>query len=69
MSVFFSRRPRLTRLGATDGRQTVTVGADQARLELAPGTMASGERARLWRVDMLLGARDARRLSVRFCAA
>jgi hypothetical protein len=69
MSVFFSRRPRLTRLGATDGRQTVTVGADQAEVELAPGTMASGERARLWRIDILLGARDARRLSVRFCAA
>jgi hypothetical protein len=69
MSVFFSRRPRLLRHGATDGRQTVSFGADQAELELAPGTMASGERARLWRVDTLLGAQDARRLSVRFCAA
>jgi hypothetical protein len=68
MSVFFSRRPRLSRLGARDGRQAVTVAADEATLELAPGTMASGERARLWRVDMVLGAHGARRLGVRFCA-
>jgi hypothetical protein len=69
MSVFFSRRPRLTRLGASDGRQTVTAGADQVALELAPGTLASGERARLWRVNMVLGAQAARTLSVRHCAA
>lgn len=69
MSVFFSRRPRVTRLGATDGRQAVTVGADRAELELAPGTMASGERARLWRVNMVLRADAARSLSVRFCSA
>jgi hypothetical protein len=68
LSVFFSRRPRLLRLGATDGRQTVSIDADRATLELAPGTMASGERARLWRVDMDIGAQVARRLSVRFCA-
>jgi hypothetical protein len=57
------------RRGATDGRQTVSLGADEAGLELAPGTLASGERARLWRVNVVLGAQDTRRLSVRFCAA
>ena len=69
LSVFFSRRPRLSALGATDGRQTVAVEADRATLELAPGTPASGERARLWRVEMSFGAQAARRLSVRFCGA
>jgi hypothetical protein len=67
LSVFFSRRPRLSALGATDGRQTVAVEADRATLELAPGTLASGERARLWRVGISFGAQAARRLSVRFC--
>ena len=69
LSVFFSRRPRVGPLSAGDGRQTVSVGADRAALVLAPETMASGERARLWRVDMSFGAQAARRLSVRFCAA
>jgi len=63
------RRPRVGPLSAGDGRQTVSVGADRAALVLAPETMASGERARLWRVDMSFGAQAARRLSVRFCAA
>ena len=69
LSMFFSRRPRLGPLSATDGRQTVSVDADRATLALAPGTMASGEQPRLWRVDMSFGAEAARRLSVRFCAA
>ena len=67
LAVFFSRRPRLGPAGATDGRQRVSVAADRTALALAAGTLASGERARLWRVDMSFGAQAARRLSVRFC--
>jgi hypothetical protein len=65
-SAFFSRRPRVSPSGATDGSQLVVPGADRIQAQLAPGTLASGERARLWRVDFRLRARTDRRIGLRF---
>ena len=53
----------------TDGAQLVVPSADRTTLRLARGTLASGEQARLWRVDIGLHARTARRVGVRFTAA
>jgi hypothetical protein len=69
LSGFFSHLPRLSRRGAGDGYQTVRASADRVRLSLARGTMASGERARLWRVGVALRVRKARRVGLRFEAA
>jgi hypothetical protein len=69
LSAFFSRRPRVSGAGATDGSQTIAASADRTVLRLARGTMASGERARLWRVAVTLQARRARRVGIHFSAA
>jgi hypothetical protein len=69
LSAFFSRRPRISGRGAGDGFQTIAASADRTALRLAPGTMASGERAHLWRVAVTLHARTARRVGLHFRAA
>ena len=68
LSAFFSSLPQISRTGAADGSQLVVASADRATLRLAPGTLASGEQAQLWRVDIGLHARSARRVGVRFTA-
>ena len=68
LSAFFSRPPQITPTGASDGSQLVVASASLSSMRLAPGTLASGERARLWRVDIRLHARTARRVGLRFTA-
>ena len=69
LSAFFSGPPRLSRgIGAADATQQVVASADRVGLRLVPGTLASGERAHLWRVDIVLRARSARRVGARFTA-
>jgi hypothetical protein len=73
LSAFFSRPPRISGAGASDGFQAIAASADRSVLRLARGTLASGERARLWRVAVTLHARAARRVGLHFrtarCAA
>jgi hypothetical protein len=69
LAAFFSRRPQISAATAGDGAQLVVASADRAALRLARGTLASGVQARLWRVDIRLHARTARRVGVRFTAA
>jgi hypothetical protein len=69
MSAFFRRRPRITPGAAGDGMQRVVARAGRSSVRRAPGTLASGEHARLRRVDFELHASAARRIGLRFTAA